>query len=178
MDAQLVIPTLVGQGAIAASQSQELLEAMAASGRTPEDFLINEGHVDEHTFYTAIANSIGAGYIDLSDFELESRLRDKIPVGLARLHRALPVAEVDGTIYVAFSDPLDSERISELRFAIDQNIAVSVAPVARIEELIGEYYDSIDFATEGFSSLTQKELRQKLSEAGTAMAAGGLTDEE
>ncbi|MFM8683491.1 MAG: GspE/PulE family protein [Chthoniobacterales bacterium] len=178
MDAQLDIPPRVGQGAFAASQSQELLEAMAASGRTPEDFLINEGHVDEHTFYTAIANSIGAGYIDLSDFELESRLRDKIPVGLARLHRALPVAEVDGTIYVAFSDPLDSERISELRFAIDQNIAVSVAPVARIEELIGEYYDSIDFATEGFSSLTQKELRQKLSEAGTAMAAGGLTDEE
>ncbi|MFM8790413.1 MAG: GspE/PulE family protein, partial [Chthoniobacterales bacterium] len=39
-------------------------------------------------------------------------------------------------------------------------------------------YDSIDFGTEGFSSLTQKELRQKLSEAGTAMAAGGLTDEE
>ena len=178
MDAQLVIPTLVGQGAIAASQSQELLEAMASSGRTPEDFLINEGHIDEHTFYTAIANSIGAGYVDLTDFELESRLRDKIPVGLARLHRALPVAEVDGTLYVAFSDPLDSERISELRFATDQNIAISVAPVARIEELIGEYYDSIDFATEGFSSLTQKELRQKLSEAGTAMAAGGLTDEE
>ncbi|MFM8458408.1 MAG: GspE/PulE family protein, partial [Chthoniobacterales bacterium] len=175
MDAQLLIPTLVDQGVIAASQSQEFLDAIASSGREPEDFLINEGHVDEHTFYTAIANSIGSNYIDLSDFELENRLRDKIPVGLARLHRVLPVAEIDGTLYVALSDPLDTERLSEVRFAINQNIAVSVAPVPQVEGLIGKYYDSIDFATEGFSSLTQ--MREKLSEL-SARAAGTMTDEE
>ncbi|MFM8807470.1 MAG: GspE/PulE family protein, partial [Chthoniobacterales bacterium] len=175
MAAQLLIPTLVDQGVIAASQSQELLDAIASSGREPEDFLINEGHVDEHTFYTAIANSIGSNYIDLSDFELENRLRDKIPVGLARLHRVLPVAEIDGTLYVALSDPLDTERLSEVRFAINQNIAVSVAPVPQVEGLIGKYYDSIDFATEGFSSLTQ--MREKLSEL-SARAAGTMTDEE
>ena len=175
MDPDLLIPTLVDQGIIAASQAQELLDAIAASGRAPEDFLINEGHVDEHTFYTAIANSIGANYIDLSDFELENRLRDKIPVGLARLHRVLPVAEIDGTLYVALSDPLDTERLSELRFAINQNIAVSVAAVPQVEALIGKYYDSIDFATEGFSSLTQ--MREKLSEL-SAKAAGTMTDDE
>ncbi|MFM8789523.1 MAG: hypothetical protein ACKOEI_06670, partial [Chthoniobacterales bacterium] len=175
MDEQLLIPPLVDQGVIAASQSQELLDAIASSGREPEDFLINEGHVDEHTFYTAIANSIGSNYIDLSDFELENRLRDKIPVGLARLHRVLPVAEIDGTLYVALSDPLDTERLSEVRFAINQNIAVSVAPVPQVEGLIGKYYDSIDFATEGFSSLTQ--MREKLSEL-SARAAGTMTDEE
>lgn len=177
MDPHLLIPTLVEQGAIAPAQSQELLDAVVDSGRAPEDFLINEGHIDEHTFYNAVANSIGANYIDLSDFELGNRLRDKIPVGLARLHRALPVAEVDGTLYVALSDPLDTEKLSELRFAINQNIALSVAPVSRVEELIGEYYDSIDFATEGFSSLTQKELREKLSEL-SSKAAGTMTDEE
>jgi type IV pilus assembly protein PilB len=175
MDPHLLIPTLVDQGVIAAAQSQELLDAIEASGRTAEDFLINEGHVDEHTFYTAIANSIGANYIDLSDFELENRLRDKIPVGLARLHRALPVAEIDGTLYVALSDPLDTERLSEIRFAINQNIAVSIAPVPQVEALIGKYYDSIDFATEGFSSLTQ--MREKLSEL-SAKAAGTMTDDE
>jgi len=175
MDAQLLIPTLADQGVIAAAQAQELIDAAAASGRSAEDFLINEGHVDEHTFYSAIANSIGANYIDLSDFELENRLRDKIPVGLARLHRVLPVAEIDGTLYVALSDPLDTERLSEIRFAINQNIAVSVAPVPQVEALIGKYYDSIDFATEGFSSLTQ--MREKLSEL-SAKAAGTMTDDE
>ena len=178
MDAHLVITTLVDQGVIPAEQSEELLHAMLESGRTPEDFLINDGHVDEHTFYQTIANSIGANYIDLTGFELETSLRDKIPVGLARLHRALPVAEIDGTLYLAFSDPLDTERVSELRFALSQPLQISVASVARIEELIAQYYESVDYATEGFSALTQKELSAKLSEAGTAVSAGNLSEEE
>ncbi len=177
MDPHIVITTLTDQGVILPAQGEELLQAVLASGRAPEDFLVNEGHVDEHTFYQAIANSIGANYIDLTDFELDNRLRDKLPVGLARLHRALPVAELDGTLYLALSDPLDTEKLSELRFALNQNIQVSVAPVPRIEELIAQYYESIDYATEGFSALTQKELREKLSEL-SAKAAGNLTEEE
>ena len=178
MDPHLVITTLVDQGVIDAGASDELLQALLDSGRAPEDFLIEEGHVDEHSFYQAVANSVGANYIDLTGFELENSLRDKIPVGLARLHRALPVAEIDGTLYLALSDPLDTERVSELRFALNQPIQVSVAPVQRIEELIGQYYESVDYATEGFSALTQKELREKLSEAGSAVSAGNLSEEE
>jgi type IV pilus assembly protein PilB len=177
MDPHLVITTLADQGVIAADQSEALLQAVLESGRAPEEYLIEEGHVEEHAFYHAIANSIGANYIDLTGFELENRLRDKIPVGLARLHRALPIAEHEGTLYVAFSDPFDSEKISELRFALNENIQISVASVRRIEELIALYYESVDYATEGFSALTQKELREKLSEL-SSKAAGNLTDEE
>ena len=177
MDPHLVITTLVDQGVVDQEQSEALLAALLESGRAPEDFLINEGHLDEHTFYQTIANSVGANYIDLGDFELENRLRDKIPVGLARLHGALPVAELDGTLYVALTDPLDAEKISELRFALNQDIQISVAPAARIEELITQYYEAVDYAAEGFSSLTQKELREKLSEL-SSKAAGNLTDDE
>jgi type IV pilus assembly protein PilB len=177
MDPHLVITTLVEQGALPPDHADPLLDAVIASGREPEDFLIAEGYVDEHAFYHAIANSIGANYIDLSDFELEGRLRDKIPVGLARLHRVLPVAELDGTLYIALADPLDSEKLSELRFALNQNLQVSVAPIARVEELIAKFYESVDFAAEGFSSVTQKELREQLSEL-SGKAAGNLTDDE
>ena len=178
MDPHLVITTLVDQGVVPSDQSDALLQAMLESGRSAEDFLIEEGHVDEHAFYHAIANSVGANYIDLTGFELENALRDRIPVGLARLHRALPVADHEGTLYVALSDPLDPEKLSELRFALNENIAVSVAPVRQIEQLIQQYYESIDYATEGFSTLTQKELRAKLSEAGSAVSTGNLTDVE
>ncbi len=177
MNPNLVITTLVEQGVLPRDHAQELLQALQESGRAPEDFLINEGHVDEQTFYQAIANSIGANVVDLSDFELENRLRDKIPVGLARLHRVLPIAEVDGTLYVTLSDPLDVEKLAELRFALNQNIQISVASIPRIEELITQYYESVDYAAEGFSTLTQKELQAKLSEL-SVRAAGNLSDDE
>lgn len=178
MDPHIVITTLVDQGVLAADQSDTLLQEILESGRTPEDYLIQDGIVDEHSFYSAIANSIGANYIDLSDFELPDNVRNAIPVGLVRLHRALPVAEHAGMLYVALSDPLDAEKVSELRFALNRDIQLSVAPVARIEELIAQYYESIDYATEGFSTLTQKELQEKLSQAGSAVSAGNLTDDE
>jgi type IV pilus assembly protein PilB len=177
MDPHLVITTLADQGVISPEQSDELLQGILDSGRAPEDYLINDGHVDEHTFYHAIANSIGANYIDLTDFQLEGRLRDKIPVGLARLHRVLPVAELDGTLYIALSDPLDSEKLSELRFALNQNLQVSVAPIARVEELITQFYESVDYAAEGFGTVTQKELRERLSEL-SSKAAGDLNDDD
>ena len=177
MDPHIVITTLADQGVLTSEQAEQLLPAIIESGRAPEDFLINEGYVDVHSFYQAIANSIGANYIDLSDFELENRLRDKIPVGLARLHRVLPVAELDGVLYLALSDPLNSETMSELRFALNEDFQISVAPVPRIEELIAQYYESIDYATEGFSTLSQKELREQLSEL-SSKASGQLSDVE
>lgn len=178
MDPHLVIPTLADHGVIAAEDSDALLQAAVESGRSAEDFLINDGHVEEHAFYEAVATAIGGSLVDLSKFELPGNLRDRIPVGLARLHRALPVADHEGTLYVALTDPLDTEKLSELRFALNENIQVSVAPVARIEELIAQYYESVDYAAEGFASLTQNELRGKLSDVGSAVAAGNLSDEE
>ncbi len=177
MDPHLVITTLTEQEVIQPDQAEGLLHAVVESGRAPEDFLINEGYVDENTFYNAIATSVGANYIDLTGFELDNRLRDKIPVGLARLHRALPISEVGSTLYVALSDPLDTERISELRFALNQDLQISVASVPVIEELITKYYESVDYATEGFSALGQKELRERLSELSNK-ASGDLSDDE
>jgi type IV pilus assembly protein PilB len=178
MDPHLAITTLVDQGVLPAEGSDALLQSLLESGRPPQDFLIAEGHVDEHAFYQAIANSIGANYIDLTDFELEAALRDRVPVGLARLHRALPVAEHEGTLYLALSDPLNAETISELRFALSSDIQISVASVARVEELIQRYYESVDYAAEGFSGLSHRELQAKLSDAGSAVSAGALTEEE
>ena len=145
MDPHLVITTLVDQGVVSPYQSDTLLQAVLGSDRPPEQLLVEDGHIGEHTFYQAIANSIGADYVDLSDFELDANLRDKIPVGLARLYRALPVAEVDGILYVALADPLDTEVISELRFALSQPLQVCVASVGGIEEAVARYYEQTDF---------------------------------
>ena len=173
MDPHLVITTLVDQGAIAADQADTLIQAIVESGRAPEDFLLEEGHVDEHTFYQTIADSIGANYIDLTDFVLEDSLRDRMPVSRALLHRALPVADHDGTLFVALSDPLNAENISELRFALTQNFQVSVAPVRRIEELIEKYYDPAMLA----AGASTKELEEQLREL-SGRVSGDLSEEE
>ena len=177
MNPHLVITSLVDQGVVSAEQSEALLQATMESGRTPEDFLVNDGHVDEHTFYQAIAQSVGANHVDLSEFVLDDKAANTIPVGLVRLHRALPIADEDGVLHVALSDPLDAEKTAELRFALGRDFQVSVAPVHRIEELISHYFESVDYNTEGFSGVAQKELENQLHDLSTK-AADTLTDAE
>ena len=178
MDPHLVITTLADQGVIPQEQTEELLQAVQSSGRPPEEFLVREGYVDEHTFYQTIADSIGANYIDLSDFTPDESLLARIDVGLARLHRALPVAEVDGTLYVALADPLDADKVSELRFALSQRMQVSVAAVERVEDLISKHYDSIDFAAQGFAGLSGKQLEQRMDERALLVSGENVTDEQ
>ena len=172
MDPHLVITTLVDQGVVATDQAEALTQAILESGRAAEDYLIEDGHVDEHTFYQAIADSIGANYIDLTDFELPEGLRARINASQALLHRALPVAEYDGKLFVALSDPLNAENVSELRFALAQNIEISVAPVRRIEELIEKHYDSSTLA-----GVDTRELEEQLKEL-SARVSGELSEEE
>jgi len=173
MDPHLVITTLVDQGVLAGDQSELLVQAMVESGRAPEDYLISEGYVDEHTFYQTIADSIGANYIDLTDFELENSLRDRLPISRALLHRALPVADHEGTLFVALSDPLNAENISELRFALNEDFQISVASIPRIEELIEKHYDSAALA----GGASTRELEEQLREL-SGRVSGGLTEEE
>jgi type IV pilus assembly protein PilB len=89
------------------------------------------------------------------------------------LHRALPVADHEGTLFVALSDPLNAENIAELRFALTQNFQVSVAPTRRIEELIEKYYDATMLAT----SASTKELEEQLREL-SGRVSGDLSEEE
>jgi hypothetical protein len=78
MDPHLVIPTLADHGVIAAEDFDALLQAAVESGRSAEDFLINDGHVEEHAFYEAVATAIGGSLVDLSNFELPGKLYEGI----------------------------------------------------------------------------------------------------
>ena len=62
----------------AALEQLEQIVQKLESGRAPQDYLVEEGYVEEQAFYQAIANSIGANVVDLSDF-------DRFAACLARL---------------------------------------------------------------------------------------------
>jgi type IV pilus assembly protein PilB len=121
--------------------------------------MIGLGIIDETEFYAAIADALGTHRIDLRKIEFTSQILHLIPAGLARLHRALPIGQEEaGVIRLAMVDPLDTQSIEDLRFALGHEVEVVVAPSGQIEECLGKYY--------GDDTSGMEELLKQLGEAG------------
>ena len=162
MNAQQVIKLFVEQGVLQASRAEDVLEDAKLNGKTVEQALIDGGFVDQRGFYQTIADALMTDFLELGAVEIPPEIVRLIPAGLARLHRALPVALSGQTLTVALVDPLDLRAPEDLRFALGKDVNVVVAPVEEVEERIERYY--------GTDSSSMEDILKQLGE--TAQAAG------
>src|SRR3954467_3373566 len=168
MNAQQVADIFVEQRVLQASQAEDVLQEAQLNGKTIEQALIDSGFIDQQGFYQVIADALGTDFIELAGNEIAPEILRLIPGGLARLHRALPVALSDHTLDVALVDPLDPRTAEDLRFALGKDVHVVVAPAAEVEERIKRYY--------GTDSSSMEDILKQLGETGELLALRG-TDE-
>src|SRR4051795_3994493 len=98
MNAQQVADIFVEQRILQPSQIDDVLQEAQLNGKTVEQALIDSGFVDRRGFYEVIANALGTELVELGEDEIAPEILRLIPGGLARLHRALPVAASDETL--------------------------------------------------------------------------------
>ncbi len=171
MNASQVTDIFLDASLITQSVAEELKRECEESGKPIYQVMIDNGHVDEDTFYQTIADTLGAERYDLSDFVPDSETLQLIPGGLARLHGALPIGAAENTIFVALTDPLDGQAAEDLRFALGREIRLSVGQnIPRVEQLIAESYGTED-------SSMEEILSQLGTGAEVEFGDGVITDE-
>jgi type IV pilus assembly protein PilB len=168
MNAQQVVDIFVEQRVLQPSQVEDILHEAQLNGKEIEQALIDSGFVDHRRFYQVIADALATDFVELAENETAPELLRLIPGGLARLHRALPVAASDNMLTVALVDPLDLRAAEDLRFALGKDVQVVVAAPEKIEERIRRYY--------GTDSSSMEEVLKQLGETGEMLALRG-TDE-
>jgi type IV pilus assembly protein PilB len=156
MNARQVMDIFVEQRVLETSQAEDVLHEAQLNGKTIEQVLIDGGFVDHRGLYQVIADALVTDFVDLGTKEIPPEIVRLIPAGLARLHRALPVALSDQTLSVALVDPLDLRAAEDLRFALGKDVHVVVAPAEEVEERIQHYY--------GSETSSMEEILQQLSE--------------
>src|SRR5438045_8962988 len=134
MNNEQVLDLFVDQNVLQKTQADDVLTEAQQNGKTIVQAMVDGGFMDESGFYRTVAEGIGAEFIDLNDREIGPEVVKIIPAGLARLHRALPVELVDGTLRVALADPLEPSTAEDLRFALGRDIEVVVALVGQIHD--------------------------------------------
>src|SRR5947208_5390636 len=118
MNNEQVLDLFVDQNVLQKTQADDVLTEAQQNGKTIVQAMVDGGFMDESGFYRTVAEGIGAEFIDLNDKEIGPEVVKIVPAGLARLHRALPVELVDGTLRVALADPLEPRTAEDLRFAL------------------------------------------------------------
>ncbi|CAN5693805.1 ATPase, T2SS/T4P/T4SS family [soil metagenome] len=142
MNNNQVADLLLEQQALPPAQVQDVLQEANENGKSLAQTMVDNGLVDLPGFYRMIADGLGTEFLDLTGLEVTPEILRLIPGGLARLHRAFPVAADENTITVALVDPLDLRAAEDLRFALGKDVHVVVSPTEQIEERISRHYGS------------------------------------
>src|SRR5436305_3608913 len=143
---------LIRRGVIGPDQLKEAQRAGAAV----EDSLVKLGYADIDDIMKAKAEQHGLPFIELREIEIPPSVIELVPESLARENIVMPLSQGNGTIRVIMYDPLGFETIEKLRFVLNREIEVALAPKEAIVEAINKYYGGSTNETESVDSMLQE----------------------
>ncbi|MGO9812462.1 MAG: GspE/PulE family protein, partial [Isosphaeraceae bacterium] len=159
---------LIRRGIIGPDQ---LKEAQRAGGAV-EDSLVKLGYAEAEDIIKAKAEQHGLPFIELREIEIPPSVIELVPESLARENIVMPLAQGSGTIKVIMHDPLGFETIEKLRFVLNREIEVALAPKEAIVEAINKYYGRSSSETESVDSMLQEFTDTAIDFAEDAGAGG------
>ena len=131
---------LIRQGIISPEQLAEAAEMADETGVKLPDALSRLGYASGDEVMRAMAEQHGHAYVNLSEVAIPPSVVELVPESVARENAVLPLAEGDGQLTVIVSDPLDFETIDKLRFILNRQIEIALAPRESILEAINRHY--------------------------------------
>ena len=157
---------LLEEGLLTQEQLDRALEQHRNTPKSLGRVLIDLGFIRERDLVKALAQQVGLDFVDLTEFPIEAAATTLLPETLARRYRALPIAERDGKLLVAMSDPANVYALDDIRSVTGRDVQPVVATASDVEQAIQKY------------SALGDEVEQLATEAASATEGEDLSDVE
>jgi type IV pilus assembly protein PilB len=108
------------------------------------DALISLNYVTASDVSRAMAEYHNLDFINLDEVKIPEDIIELVPETIARENATLPLSLEGDALKVLLTDPLDVETIEKLRFILNRQIQIALAPRENILEAINRYYGQID----------------------------------
>ena len=135
---------LVSEGIISAEQLAEAMRIAQSSGKKMQDEVVRLGYAPGERVMKALAKAYRLKLVDLSKFEVPEEVIGLLPESVARENTIFPLAESGGTLRIATCDPTDMDAQEKLRFILNREIEMAIAPREQIVEAINRNYGLSD----------------------------------
>jgi len=132
---------LLRQGIVSADQLAEAKQLAKNTRVSVQDALVRLGYATGDEVMRALARAHGLDYVNLTEVVIPPSVVELVPESVARENAILPMmAEEDGAIKVIVSDPLDYDTQEKLRFILNREVRIALAPREMILEAINRHY--------------------------------------
>ena len=119
---------LLRQKVISPEQLAEGKQMAKESGMKLPDALVRLGYATGEEVMRAVAEENGLDYVNLSEVVIPPAVIELVPESVARENAVIPLAEGDGRLTVIVSDPLEIDTLDKLRFILNRQIDIALAP--------------------------------------------------
>ncbi|MEZ6057743.1 MAG: ATPase, T2SS/T4P/T4SS family [Planctomycetaceae bacterium] len=163
----------VDDGTISADQLREAEGMGKGMGLTVEQALVRLEYVDEMRLSQAKAKAFGFRFADLENLEIPVSVIQLVPESTARENVIIPISMEGDRLEIASSDPMNLEVLDKLRFLLNRDIEMLMAPKEAILGAINRFYgqsqtESVDSMlmefTETAIDFTETELSEALTQ--------------
>jgi len=163
---------LVKRGVVGPDQ---LKEAMRMKDVPLNEALTRLGYAEPDEIMKAMAEQHGMPFVDLREIEIPPTVVELVPEALARENIVMPMSQDHGAIRVIMHNPMDFDTIEKLRFVLNREVEVALAPKEAIVEAINKYYGGSTSETESVDSMLQEftDTAIDFAEDGTGRSSSG-----
>ena len=131
---------LVEQKIISETQLQAALADQKKSGRKLGRVLIENGFVKEDMLLELLSRQLNVPFIDLTSFELNPELVQKLPETYARRYRAIVIKQIADGLLVGMGDPTDIFAYDELVRILKQPVQLAVVKESDLLHCVDRFY--------------------------------------
>ena len=131
---------LVRRGVISPEQLAEAQQLVKESGSRLPEALMRLGYASGEDVMRAMAEQHDLDYVNLAEVVIPPSVVELVPESVARENVTIPLSESDGKLTVIVSDPMDYETFDKLRFILNRQIEIALAPRDAILEAINRHY--------------------------------------
>ncbi|MGA2031095.1 MAG: GspE/PulE family protein [Thermoguttaceae bacterium] len=131
---------LIRQGVVSSEQLDEARQLAKEASMKLADALIRLEFATGEEVMRAIAEQHGLNYVNLNEVVIPPSVVELVPEAVARENAVIPLSEGDGRLTVIVSDPMEMDTLEKLRFILNRQIDIALAPRESIMEAINRYY--------------------------------------
>ena len=167
---------LVSEGIVSAEQLAEAVRVAQSSGKKVQDEVVRLGYAPGERVMKALAKAYRLKFVDLGKLEVSEDVIGLLPESVARENTIFPLAESGGTLRIATCDPTDMDAQEKLRFILNREIEMAIAPREQIVEAINRNYGLSD--GESADSMLQEFTDTAIDFTETALEQDAAAAEE
>lgn len=130
----------VTDGTIGESQLEEARQMAANIGITVEDALVRLAYISGTDLGRAQAAEFNYEYLELEGLQIPNSVIEMVTESMARENVVIPTGIEGESVVIAMHNPNNIEVLDKLRFVLNRDIKVVMAPMESIQGAINRHY--------------------------------------